>query len=116
MPDREEQNRPSGITRAEFVKRLAVGAFAVPAISSFKLDSLGRGVYPGHGYPNQTQGNQTDPGQSCPNQTQQWPNQTDPNQTLPDSGVPVPQGPPVLPPGERSKLIQFITRLIHRGH
>lgn len=60
----------SGFDRRALVTKLAVGAFAVPAIVAFKLDSLARaGTHGGHSYGNQTYGNQT------------WPNQTEGNQT-----------------------------------
>jgi hypothetical protein len=52
--------------RRSLVKKMAVGAFAVPAIVSFQLDSLARaGTFstkaPKHTYPNQTEPNQCPP-------------------------------------------------------
>ena len=66
---------------------MAVGAFAVPAIVSFQLDSLARAgtfsgkkeKHPKHDCPNQTEPNQT------------WPNQSDPKQTWPTSDAPEPE-------------------------
>jgi hypothetical protein len=56
----------SGLNRRLLIKRMAVGAFAVPAIVSFQLDSLARAgtfttKHPSHMYPNQTEPNQHKP-------------------------------------------------------
>ena len=62
MGDQDDREKPAGFNRGEFVKRLAFGTFAVPAIASFKLDSLSRdGSWPGQYGPNQTYPNQTYP-------------------------------------------------------
>ena len=97
-----------GLDRRAFIKRMAVGAFAIPVIASFQLDSLARAGAPkggGHTWPNQSHGNQTLPGippvVCYPNQTQAdglagtqsyYPNQTYPNQTYPNQ--PFPTGTP----------------------
>lgn len=86
MTDRHSADSSATFNRAQLIKKLAVGAFAIPVIATFKLDSLARagtrrGRH-GHSYPNQTQPNQTYPNQTQPNQT--YPNQTFPNQTFPN--------------------------------
>jgi hypothetical protein len=100
VSDREEHDKPSGLSRAEFVKRLAFGAFAVPAISSFKLDSLAR-------YPGQSQGNQTYGNQTYGNQT--YPNQSCPNQTVPGGPAPVGGTP------DQRKVVGLIFRFLRLG-
>lgn len=86
----EGEGAQPGLNRRALVQRMAVGAFAMPAIISFQLDSLARaGTFKGKKHPkhpkqdcpNQTEPNQTWPNQTEPNQT--WPNQTHPNQTKP---------------------------------
>jgi hypothetical protein len=100
VADRDDQEKPGGFDRAEFVKRLAFGTFAVPAIASFKLDSLSRGgSWPGQSGPNQTYANQTYPNQTYPNQT--YPNQTYPNQTY--------------PPDPEARLLRLVFRLLGFG-
>ena len=99
MSDRHSADSSATFNRAQLIKKLAVGAFAIPVIATFKLDSLARagtrrGGH-GHSYPNQTQPNQSYPNQTHPNQTypnQTYPNQTrcDPKQTLPDQAAAVP--------------------------
>ena len=53
--------------RRSFMRKLAVGGFAIPVIASFRLDSLAHAgnnmTPPGHAY-----GNMTCPEQSFPNQ------------------------------------------------
>lgn len=93
---------PSGMDRRALVKKMAVGAFAVPAIASFKLDSLAHaGTLPGSSYPNQTQPNQTYSNQTCDPPGHSFPNQSYPSPTLPREGF-------------LRSLIQFILRGI--GH
>jgi hypothetical protein len=85
MPDRHSEDASASFDRSELIKKLAVGAFGIPVIASFTLDSLARAgtrKRGGHSYPNQTQPNQTYPNQTQPNQT--YPNQTQPNQTFPN--------------------------------
>ena len=82
MSDREE-GQTSGMNRADFVKRLAAGAFAVPVITSFAMDGLAQAA-PRQQSPNQAYPNQTYPNQTYPNQT--YPNQTYPNQSYPNQG------------------------------
>ena len=114
MSDREE-GQTSGMNRADFVKRLAAGAFAVPVITSFAMDGLAQASV-GQQWPNQSQGNQTTPpdhqhpNQSYPNQ--QWPNQSYPNQ---GGGEHSPSWPPVRPgQDERRHILKAIFRLF--GH
>jgi hypothetical protein len=84
MSELQPNDAPGGFDRRTFVKRTAVGAFAIPAVVSFKLDSLARaGGY--QSWPNQGHGNQTFPNQTRPNQT--FPNQTFPNQTTPQDFI-----------------------------
>jgi hypothetical protein len=71
VSDREIDAVGEGMNRRALVTKLAVGAFAVPAIVAFKLDSLARaGGFSQHPRP-------SDPGCHLPNGTQ-------PNGTLPD--------------------------------
>jgi hypothetical protein len=64
----DDQQLDGTFDRRAFVKKMAVvGAFVVPAVVSFKLDSLAQAGI-GHGYPNQTYPNQTYPNQTYPNQ------------------------------------------------
>jgi hypothetical protein len=98
VADQDDQGTPSGFNRAEFVKRLAFGTFAVPAIASFKLDSLSRGG----SWPGQSDGNQS----QYPNPPQ-YPNQTYPNQTYPNQTGPG-------GPGD-SGFLQLIFRLLRLG-
>ncbi len=94
---------PTGIDRRTLVKKMAVGAFVVPAIASFKLDSLAHaGTLPGSSYPNQTYPNQTYPNQTYPNQTCDPPGHSFPNQSFP--------GPTLPREGFLRSLIQFILR------
>jgi hypothetical protein len=82
-----------GLDRRSFMKRMAVGVFIVPAVASFKLDSLARAGTPGlntpgldHKWPNQSRGNQTHPKFCFPNQThgnQTFPKHLYANQTFP---------------------------------
>ena len=63
VSDPHSEAEQSGLDRRSLVKKMAVGAFAVPAIVSFQLDSLARaGTFstksPSHTYPNQTEPNQ----------------------------------------------------------
>jgi hypothetical protein len=66
VSDSDIERANGGIDRRSFVKKLAVGAFAVPVVVSFQLDDLARaGTFhkkppkdPGHSYPNQTEPNQ----------------------------------------------------------
>jgi hypothetical protein len=83
----EQEPEGTGVDRRAFLKRMAVGGFAIPVIATFQLDSLARASglhkFPDHGYGNQTDpdhrfGNQTDPDHGYGNQT--YPNQTFPNQ------------------------------------
>jgi hypothetical protein len=77
VSDREIEAAHEGMNRRALVTKLAVGAFAVPAIVAFKLDSLARaGGFSKHPRP-------SDPGCHLPNGTQ-------PNGTLPDGGAPPP--------------------------
>jgi hypothetical protein len=89
MTDRHSADSSATFNRAQLIKKLAVGAFAIPVIATFKLDSLARAgtrKRGGHSYPNQTQPNQTYPNQTQPNQS--YPNQTQPNQTYPNQTYP----------------------------
>ena len=66
MSDPHIEVEPSGFNRRALIKKMAVGAFAVPAIVSFELDSLARaGTFsskpPKHTYPNQSEPNQHPP-------------------------------------------------------
>jgi hypothetical protein len=90
------EGESSGFNRLTLVKKMAVGAFAVPAIVSFQLDSLARagtfharghqqGSDGDHSYGNQSVGNQTVGNQTIGNQT--YGNQTIGNQTVPDQSV-----------------------------
>ncbi len=75
MDDQElDIGTSSAFDRRSFVKKMAVGAFVVPAVVSFRLDSLAQ-AGTSHGYPNQTYPNQTYPNQTYPNQT--WPPRND---------------------------------------
>jgi hypothetical protein len=68
MSDVHPDDEARAFDRRSFVKKAAVGAFAIPAIVSFKLDSLARASgY--HSYPNQTLPDQSFPNQTYPNQT-----------------------------------------------
>jgi len=87
MTDERTGGSEGAFDRRSFMRKAAVGAFVVPAIASFKLDSLARAgdFRGGHGYPNQTYPNQA-------------PNQCYPNQTFPNQTVPEPHRPWWLPP------------------
>ena len=94
MSDRDNDAAHAGMDRRALVTKLAVGAFAVPAIVAFKLDSLARagGFSKGH----QRERDQ-DPDCHLPNGTQ-------PDGTLPDGGT-IPDGTESGPPdgGDGSK-------------
>jgi hypothetical protein len=76
VSDLDLEGGQPGLDRRALVKKLAVGAFAVPAIVSFQLDSLARAqTFKGESHRNH-------PKQECPNQTN--PNQTWPNQKCDD--------------------------------
>lgn len=70
MSDQLAEEHSPTMDRRRLVKKLAVGAFAIPVVVSFKLDSLaragdfsyGNGTFPDHSY-----GNGTNPGQPFPN-------------------------------------------------
>jgi len=75
VSDPQNEGEQSGLDRRSLVKKMAIGAFAVPAIVSFQLDSLARagtfgnkGSSPKHTYPNQSHANQHHPNQSHANQ------------------------------------------------
>jgi hypothetical protein len=74
VSDPQIEGDQSGLDRRSLIKKMAVGAFAVPVIVSFQLDSLARAGTlggsgtPTHTYPNQTHPNQTHPNQTHPNQ------------------------------------------------
>jgi hypothetical protein len=66
VTDPRSEVEVAGFNRRSLIKKMAVGAFAVPAIVSFELDSLARaGTFsskpPKHTYPNQTEPNQHPP-------------------------------------------------------
>jgi hypothetical protein len=90
MSEQRLDGESSDLDRGSFLRKFVVGAFAVPAIASFKLDSLARaGTFRDHSHPDHTYGNQTEPIEKLPEQC--YPNQTYANQT-------VPVGPPVGDP------------------
>ena len=70
MTDRHSADS-SAFNRAQLIMKLAVGAFAIPVIATFKLDSLARAGTRrgGHSYPNQTEPNQTYPNQQARTRT-----------------------------------------------
>jgi hypothetical protein len=76
------EDAQSGLDRRAMVRRLAVGAFAVPAIVAFKLDSLARAGGPSRGHhPGSSEGNGTTyPGSSDGNGTT-YPGSSDGNGT-----------------------------------
>jgi hypothetical protein len=90
VSDANVEGERQGFNRLTLVKKMAVGAFAVPAIVSFQLDSLARaGTFSkgthgcDHSHPNQTVANQA-PEHAHPNQTynnQSPPDHSHPNQT-----------------------------------
>ena len=65
MSDPHIEEEQSRLNRRSLIKKMAVGAFAVPTIVSFQMDSLARaGSFskkhqePSHSYPNQCHPNQ----------------------------------------------------------
>jgi hypothetical protein len=91
------EGRPASEGRRQFLKKLAVGAFIVPVVSSFTLDAAASAAGPKSGttqkMPNQLAANQRMPNQRLPNQqtTQlsQWaPNQLVPIQQMPNQQMP----------------------------
>ncbi|MGI9658840.1 MAG: hypothetical protein ACR2OD_08020 [Gaiellaceae bacterium] len=95
----EADHERSEFDRRAFVKRMALAAFAIPVVASFKLDSLAqaapstRGKHPGQYFPNQTVPNQYFPNQHFPNQ--HFPNQH-------------------LPPHVRRKIRRLLRKLRRR--
>ena len=94
------EGEQQGLDRRALVKRMAIGAFAVPAIVSFQLDSLARaGTFtkkpPKHTYPNQTEPNQHFPNQDCPPKP--------PKPPKPPHGKPHEKPPPKPKPPKPSK-------------
>ena len=66
----EQQHDAGTFDRRSFMRRMAIGGFVIPAIASFKLDSLARAGTFEHCHPNQTYGNQFyDPYHGYGNQT-----------------------------------------------
>ncbi len=60
MTEHEAGAEPTTFDRRSFMRKLAVGGFAIPVIASFRFDSLARGAdTPAHTYGNQTYPNQT---------------------------------------------------------
>ena len=105
MSDREE-GQPSGMNRADFVKRLAAGAFAVPVITSFAMDGLAQASVT-HQWPNQVYGQPDGPGAAVA-EPDAYPNQTYPNQTH--------GWPPVRPPQDnRWRVLQRIFGFFGHG-
>jgi hypothetical protein len=87
VSDRDIDAAHAGMNRRALVTKLAVGAFAVPAIVAFKLDSLARaGGFSKH----PQRDRHSDPDCHIANGTQ-------PNGTLPDSGT-IPDGTDSGPP------------------
>jgi hypothetical protein len=96
VSDPHNEVEPSGFNRRSLIKKMAVGAFAVPAIVSFELDSLARaGTFsskpPKHMYPNQTEANQHPP---KPPKDCDPPKQHDPDPKPPKQHDPDPPKPP----------------------
>jgi hypothetical protein len=108
MSEQQPSDATSGFDRRTFVKRAAVGAFAIPAVVSFKLDSLARGGgY--HSWPNQSEGNQTYPGHSHGNQT--YPGHSHGNQTFPGHSY----GNQTFPGGDFiDRLIRFLRLFLQK--
>ena len=110
MSGQHGAGNPGGsIDRRAFVKWMALVAFAVPVVASFKLDSLARATPPRGFFPNQKLPNQRRPNQTCPNQSvsdETFPNQTCPNQTHPNMGH--------LPPRLRRRWQRLLRRMRRR--
>jgi hypothetical protein len=91
VSDRDIDAAHAGMNRRALVTKLAVGAFAVPAIVAFKLDSLARaGGFSKHEHEHRDR--HSDPDCHLPNGTQ-------PNGTLPD-GVSIANSTEPDPPGD----------------
>jgi hypothetical protein len=98
MDDPGSEERPASEGRRQFLKKLAVGAFILPVISSFTLDASTFAAGPKSGtnqqMPNQIPTQQQMPNQAMPNQpNQQMPNQQMPNQIPPSQQMPNQQMP-----------------------
>jgi hypothetical protein len=85
------EGRPATEGRRQFLKKVAIGAFILPVISSFTLDADAAGPQSGTNQqlPNQFPTQQQMPNQAMPYQpSQQMPNQQMPNQVPPSQQMP----------------------------
>jgi hypothetical protein len=73
MTEYESGPGSAAFDRRSFMRKLAVGGFAIPVIASFRLDSIARAAGPPAQMPNLSMGNQTldhcHPNQTYGNQT-----------------------------------------------